>query len=388
MTTTGSSRDCKGILLNAVPGRLTRNTFCFLLILFFLVIFFLIMGFATPASAYISVLLYHRFDENNFPTTTTSSAQFEQQMAYLKSHGYTVLTMGQLTDCMKGRLSIPEKGVVITIDDGFISEYNKAVPILRKYGYPFCIFVFTHAIGFKNYMSWGLLKQLESWGGEVGCHTFSHPRLINLPEKGIEREIMGSKDSMEKNLGHKVKYFAYPYGQYDDTVRSIAKRAGFRLMLTSDPGGVGTGTELDRVPRQAVVGAEMGLDVFIKKLMNPPLEVADRTPKSGTLPSNTIPMVSITLKAPGLYDPNQINVFLSEKKRLNAHFDPKTGIVCCNGPFFLTRKTNRIIISARRKNDGLFAMDSWLIVLPGSWAGMKYTMHKKLSDEWCVVRDE
>jgi peptidoglycan/xylan/chitin deacetylase (PgdA/CDA1 family) len=376
------------MLMHAVPGSLTRNTFCSLSILFFLVIFFLIMGLATPASAYISVLLYHRFDENRFPTTTTSSAQFEQHMAYLKSHGYTVLTMDQLADCVEGRRPVPEKAVVITLDDGFISEHDKAVPVLRKYGYPFSIFVFTNAIGKKNYMSWEQLRQMESWGGEAGCHTQTHSRLINLTGKQVEQEIMGSKATMEKNLGHKVKYFAYPYGQYDDTVRAVAKRAGFRLMLTSDPGGVGAGTEFDRIPRQAVVGAEMSLDDFVKKLMNPPLPVTSRTPESGTLSSNTIPMVSITLKAPGLYDPNQINVFISEKKRLIAHFDPKTGVVSCNGPFLLTRKTNRIIVSARRKSDGLFAMDSWLIVLPGSWDTMRYTMHKRLNDVWCVVSGE
>jgi peptidoglycan/xylan/chitin deacetylase (PgdA/CDA1 family) len=359
--------------MHAVPASLTRKTFP-VSISISMVIFFLIVGPAAPASAYISVLLYHRFDENSFPTTTTSSAQFERHMGYLKSHGYTVLTMDQLADCIQGRRSIPEKGVVITIDDGFISEYTKAVPVLKKYNYPFCIFVFTHAIGLKNYMSWGQLKQLEHWGGEVGCHTYSHPRLINLPEKGIEQEIVGAKDSMEKNLGHTVTYFAYPYGQYDDTVRSVAKRAGFRLMLSSDPGGVGAGTEFDRVPRQAVVGAEMSLDDFVGKLKNPPLVVTRRLPKSGTLSSDTIPEISITLKDPGLYDSNQINLFLSEKKRLGARFDPRTGIINCKGPFHLTRKTNRIIVSARRKSDGLFAMDSWLIVLPGSWAGMKYTM--------------
>jgi hypothetical protein len=187
---------------------------------------------------------------------------------------------------------------------------------------------------------------------------------------------------LEKNLGHNVKYFAYPYGLYDDTVRAVAKRAGFRLMLTSDPGSVGTGIEFDRVPRQAVVGAEMSLDDFIEKLMTPPLLVTSRTPKSGTLPSNTIPVVSITLKSPGLYDQNQINVFLSEKKRLYAHFDPKTGVVSCKGPFHITRKTNRIIVSARRKSDGLFALDSWLIVLPGSWDGMKYTMRCREGGDW------
>ena len=156
---------------------------------------------STPASAYISVLLYHRFDENSFPTTTTSSAQFEQHMAYLKSNGYTVLSMDQLADCVEGRRPVPEKGVVITIDDGFISEYDKAVPILRKYGYPFSIFVFTNAIGKKNYMSWEQLKQMEAWGGEVGCHTQTHPRLINLTGKQVEQEIMGSKAIHGKEPG-------------------------------------------------------------------------------------------------------------------------------------------------------------------------------------------
>jgi peptidoglycan/xylan/chitin deacetylase (PgdA/CDA1 family) len=337
----------------------------------------LIPVLSTPASAYISVLLYHRFDENRFPTTTTSSAQFEQHMTYLKFNGYIVLSLEQLAECVAGGRPVPEKGVVITIDDGFISEYDKAVPILRKYNYPFSIFVFTNAIGKKNYLSWEQLRQIESWGGEAGCHSQTHPRLINLSGKQVEQEILGSKAIMEKKLGHKVNYFAYPYGQYDDAVRAVAKRAGFRLMFSSDPGSVGTGTEMDRIPRQAVVGAEMSLDDFVKKLMNPPLEVISRTPKSGTLPSNTIPEVSITLKAPGLYESNQINVFLSEKKRLNARFDTKTGVVSCTGPFHLTRKTNRIIVSARRKSDGLFAMDSWLIVLPGSWDKMKYT---KLED--------
>ena len=342
-----------------------------------LVCLFLTAFLPCPAQAYITVLLYHRFDENNFPTTTTSSTQFEQQMRYLKLHAYTVLSMDQLAECVEGKRPIPEKGVVITIDDGFISEYEKALPILRKYHFPFGIFIFSHGIGAVNYLSWEQLKQLESWGGEVGCHTHFHPRLITLTEKEMEQEIFGSKEIMEKNLGHPIKFFAYPFGQYNDSARAVARRAGFRLMLTSDPGSVGQGVEYDRIPRQAIVGSEMSLDDFVKKLMNPPLVVTGRLPDSGMLPSDTIPEVSITLKVPDLYEPGQVNLFLSEKGRLKVRFDTKTGIVSSQGPILLTRKTNRIIVTARRKSDGLFAMDSYLIVLPTkplSSVRMKYTM--------------
>ena len=347
----------------------------------------LIASLPLPAGAYVTVLLYHRFDENRYPSTTTSSAQFEQQMRYLKTNGYTVLSMDTLADCVKARRPIPEKGVVITIDDGFISEYERAVPILRRYGYPFCIFVFSRSIGAANYLSWSQLKQLESWGGEVGCHSHTHPRLINSREQEMEQEIGGSKEFMERNLGRKVNYFAYPFGQYDGKVRASARKAGFSLMLTSDPGSVGPGAQFDRIPRQAIVGSGMSIQDFAAKLKNPPLGVSGRIPASGTLPSYRVPRVSLTLKNPQLYEPGQVNVFLSEKKRLDAHFDLGTGLVSCSGPFYLTRKTNRIIVTARRKSDGLFAMDSYLIVLPGNPSPGKRLRYTLKRDDLSFGRD-
>jgi len=334
----------------------------------------LVLGSIAPLHAYISVLLYHRFDEDRYPTTTTSSAQFEHQMEYLHSNGYTVLSMDQLAECVEGSRPVPEKAVVITIDDGFISEYERAVPILRRYRYPFCIFVFTNGVGAKGYMTWDQLRQVEGWGGVVGNHTHTHPRLINLSRHALEREIALSQQILQRNLGRKARYLAYPFGQYDNEVRKAVRAGGFRLMLSSDPGSVGLGTEADRIPRQAIVGAGMSMKDFAAKLMNPPLEISGRSPASGTLATATIPGVSIILRNPGLYAQGQVNLFLSEKGRLDAHFDPKTGLLSCRGPIHLMRKTNRIIVSARRKSDGLFALDAYLIVLPGTWEGMRYTM--------------
>lgn len=373
MTNTVSSTLITAMQTRAEPNASGPSSRCALLLSLSTWLSLLLVA-APPAWAYVTVLLYHRFDEGRFPTTTTSTAQFEQHMSYLQSHGYTVLSMDQLAECVQRGRYVPEKAVVITIDDGFISEYERAVPVLRNYRYPFCIFVFTNAMGAKGYMSWQQLRQIETMGGTAGCHTRSHPRLINLKPADMAREVKGAKETMERNLGHAVPYFAYPFGQYDDTVRAVAKDAGFRLMLTSDPGSVGEGVEFDRIPRQAIVGAGMTVKDFAAKLMNPPLTVTRRVPKSGTLTSGTIPEVSLTIKDPGLYDPAQINMFLSEKGRLKPTFDAATGVLSCKGPFDLTRKTNRIIVSARRKSDGLFAMDSILIVLPGIWEGMRYTM--------------
>ncbi|HPC46829.1 MAG TPA: polysaccharide deacetylase family protein, partial [Deltaproteobacteria bacterium] len=339
-----------------------------------LVLILLAGPWAVPrAGAYVTILLYHRFDEDRYPTTTTSSSQFESHLAYLKEHGYRVISLEELQRCVEGTAPLPEKAVVITIDDGFASEYERAVPVLRKYGFPFTMFVFTNAIGAKGYVTWHQLRTLPSLGGTVGCHTVSHPRLINLPDEAVHREITQSKAVLEVELKRPVSFFAYPFGQYDERVRRIARRSGFSLMLTSDPGSVGKCVERDLVPRQAVVGAEMTLADFARKLLNPPLAVDAREPAPGTLSSREIGRIRVRIKDAFQYDPHQVNVFLSETGRIQGRLDPATGVIECPGPFRLTRKTNRIIVSARRHSDGLFAMHAYLVVLPGIWPDMHYT---------------
>ena len=125
-----SLKDYDEYRLHRSPGTSTVLLFCLILSSF------LVLASSTAAGAYVSVLLYHRFDEDRYPTTTTSSAQFEQHLSYLKANGYTVISMDHLAECVEGRRPLPDRAVVITIDDGFISEYERAVPLLRKYGIP------------------------------------------------------------------------------------------------------------------------------------------------------------------------------------------------------------------------------------------------------------
>jgi len=319
--------------------------------------------FPSLSSAHITVLLYHRFDGTTFPETNTMSRDFSAQMEYLRTNGYRVLSMEELAQCIEGKKPVPEKGVVVTLDDGYLSEYTKAVPILKKYRYPFCIFAYTQAIGSRNYMSYEQLKEIRSFGGEVGCHSRTHPYLTDLPPDKIRNEIMGSKETLEKNLGHRVPYFAYPFGYYDAETRSVAKQAGFRLMLTSDPGSVGKNVEHDRVPRQAIVGNNMDIKAFARKLENPPLEVSARIPDYGRLPSSNLSRIAVTITNPRLYLPGNVAMFLSERGRLNTQFDPKTGILSCSERMYLARNMDRIIISAKMA-DGRFAMDSYMVLLP------------------------
>jgi peptidoglycan/xylan/chitin deacetylase (PgdA/CDA1 family) len=323
-----------------------------------------IFALSMSCHGYVTVLLYHKFDEADSPSTSISTAMFAEQMNYLETAGYTVLSMDDLMKCIAGKRAIPERAVLITLDDGYLSEYIHAVPVLKEHGYPFCVFVFTRSVGAHNFMNWDQLRQIRSLGGEVGSHTHTHPHLVDSSPEEIEREFIQSKEILEKNLGTRVHWFAYPFGDYDNTIRSIGLKGGYKLLLTSDPGSVGPDTQPDLVPRQAIVGQNMNMERFKEKLNSPPLCVLSRSPGRGRIPTPSISKISVTIKNPDQYYPGQVQMFLSERGRLNTKFNPITGILSCGEEVVLTRKINRIITTARRKDDNLYAMDSYMIVLP------------------------
>jgi peptidoglycan/xylan/chitin deacetylase (PgdA/CDA1 family) len=324
----------------------------------------IICTFSPLAQGYVTVLLYHKFDEADSPSTSTPTAMFAQQMEYLHAQRYEVMSMDELYKCITGERPVPDKAVVITLDDGYLSEYTQAIPILKEHGYPFCVFVFTRSVGAHNFMNWDHLRQIRSFGGEVGSHTHTHPHLVDSSAEEIREEFFRSKKILEKNLGVDVKWFAYPFGDYDNTIRALGTKAGYKLLLTSDPGSVGPDTMPDLVPRQAIVGQNMNMARFKEKLSRPGLHVLKRSPASGRLSGALLSEISVTIAEPQRYYPGQVQMFLSEKGRLDTHFDPITGVLSCTDPVVLTRKVNRIIITARRKADDLYAMDSYLIVLP------------------------
>lgn len=347
-----------------IPWALNRGAAAMSKVLKVICLTCVLVALCSALHAYVTVLLYHKFDEADSPSTSTPGAMFEEQMDYLKEEGYRVLSMNELWECITGKMPVPEKAVVITIDDGYLSEYTRAVPVLKKHGFPFCIFIFTRAVGSRHFMTWEQLKEVLSLGGDVGSHTHTHPRLTDLAPEEIEEECRVSKRILEERLGIEAKWFAYPFGEYDNAVRSAGMKAGYRLLLTSDPGSVGVHTRSDLVPRQAIVGQNMDMQRFREKLGRPPLAVSNRLPERGRLGGRKLEGISITIEDPGSYHPGQVQMFLSEKGRLDTVFDPATGTIVCKEPITLTRKVNRIITTARRKSDNLFAMDSYMVVLP------------------------
>jgi peptidoglycan/xylan/chitin deacetylase (PgdA/CDA1 family) len=160
-------------------------------------------------------------------------------MQYLKENRIRVLTMDAFFDFLDFKRPIPPKSVVITIDDDWRSAYAIAYPILKKYGYPATLFVYTDSIPERS-VDWNVLDEMSRNGIDIQCHTKTHRYLDrkNGAEsfreyfESLKRELTVSTDLISKHLNKRVNYLAYPYGETNALVIALAKKLGYRGAFT------------------------------------------------------------------------------------------------------------------------------------------------------------
>jgi peptidoglycan/xylan/chitin deacetylase (PgdA/CDA1 family) len=219
----------------------------------------------------IPVLIYHEIVTDGRPPgeTVIHLDHFGQQMAWLKSHGYTTLTLAELAAVLVGTHPAPERAVVLTFDDGWKSALL-AVPILEAYGFAASFWIIAGEWGIgKPYLEWADIVQLDRHPlFEVASHTFSHPwdptdNLVtwvdgHTPGKNVvdaRWELAASRQVLEQHLGHPVLSLAWPCGWYNDTLITLAQEAGYTMLMTAEDGLNYPGTDLWHVHRTFVDGA-------------------------------------------------------------------------------------------------------------------------------------
>jgi peptidoglycan/xylan/chitin deacetylase (PgdA/CDA1 family) len=119
-----------------------------------------------------------------------------------------------------------DKVVILNFDDGRLSQYTNAIPILEKYGFKATFYVVCNYIGKKDgYMDWNEIKTLQKEGHDIGSHSMNHVRLEKLSKKNVEYEVGQSKRCLQDH-GINAKSFAYPFdsGSDDKTVINIVAK--------------------------------------------------------------------------------------------------------------------------------------------------------------------
>jgi peptidoglycan/xylan/chitin deacetylase (PgdA/CDA1 family) len=181
--------------------------------------------------------MYHALGEDA-SLIATPRAVFAWQMRWLHEHGYQVIPLSRLVQCLRNGHQLPPRSIVITFDDGFESVYTHAYPVLADYEFPATVFLVAGYCGLENnwpnqpaavpsqpLMTWTQICELDRNGIEFGAHSITHPLLDQLVSGDVEREILDSKATVEDQVGHAIELFAYPYGRYNETVKRIVSRA-------------------------------------------------------------------------------------------------------------------------------------------------------------------
>lgn len=216
----------------------------------------------------VSVLMYHMIGDEQGNAAIMTEANLRIQMNYLRDHGYHPITMQELYDYVTKGAPLPEKPVCITFDDGYLDSYTIVYPMMKEYGFPWTLFLITDDVGKPyNRMTWDQLKEMaNSHAVTIASHTLSHPKLHNLATRAEkEKEIVEANKALKYQLGIDNVWLAYPYGDYDDEVIDICKKAGIKMAVTTDAGRVHVGSFPYDLKR-AYIGNDISIARFSERL--------------------------------------------------------------------------------------------------------------------------
>ena len=273
---------------------------------------------------YASVLMYHRFGENKYPTTNIKMDQFSDHIKELIKTKYNVIKIQDGLNAIQNISLVKDRSVIITIDDAYSSVFNNAWPILKKYSLPFTLFVSTDVIDNKTpgYMSWEEIRILRDNGVTIGSQTKSHPHMHNLSENQIVKELEFSNSRFVQEIGSKPEIFAYPYGEYNLNVVKKIKINGFKAAFGQHSGVAHLSLGLHQLPRFAMNETYGNMQRFLLAVNAKPLPISDLSPKDPVIIKNP-PFygftLSDTIKPKGIVRCFASNGIKSETKRLGKN---------------------------------------------------------------------
>ena len=190
----------------------------------------------------VAVLGYHDFSNTRKVTDMCMrTAEFCQQMQYIKDAGLTVITMQDFREWLLGDRRLPERCVLITIDDGWRSVYTDAFPILKAYGYPFTLYLYTDFIGGRGRsMTLEMIREMIACGATIGCHSASH--LYPSKWKSLEPESPEFAELLKKEFPDSVaalqqmfgicSTYCYPGGFHIPPMLECLKTNGIEIAFT------------------------------------------------------------------------------------------------------------------------------------------------------------
>ena len=311
-------------------------------------------------------IMYHRFNENKYPSTNIRMEEFKSHLKLIREEGLTFVNANNFEELMKSNKE--EKKILLTIDDGFLSFYENAWPILKKEKIPFILFVSTREVGNFNYMNWSQIKEIAKEDFvHIGNHSHSHEYLIDEDIKLIREDIVKSIKIFEENLGYKSEFFSYPFGEYSLDFKNLIKSLNFKYAFGQHSGVADETKDFYELPRFPI-NEKYGEIKRFKTILNTlPFKYKEILPKEKYINDSTNPPKVIIEFFQDMKNINSINCYSNENnkwRKSNLEFLNSYKLKININEKFTTER-GRINCSLRESN-GLWR-----------WLGMQFVVAEK-----------
>jgi peptidoglycan/xylan/chitin deacetylase (PgdA/CDA1 family) len=231
----------------------------------------------------LPVLMYHDIQPDDFELAAAPPQNrpyiqrrrdFAAQLDYLTSRGIRGATLASLEQ-RQGR----DPGVVLTFDDGDLSNFSEALPRLSEHGHRATFFITTDFVGRPGYLSWDQVRELGRCGMEIGSHSVTHTIPATLGEAALFVELDRSRQILQDALGEPVLSFSLPTGFHHPSVERLARQAGYRFVANSKFGWFNSSDPFD--VRRIAIKRDTSFREFCGLVTADPLTVYRKMAREG-----------------------------------------------------------------------------------------------------------
>ncbi len=318
-------------------NKLTSGSIALALCTFLVTATALLVAPVNEAAEHGVITLYHHVANDTPPSTTISPADFRAHLEYLRDNEFTVIPLTEMIEKLQRQEPLPDKAVAITFDDGYISIYDTAFPMLQEFGFPFTLFLSTGPIDANqpNYMNWDQIRDMSDAGVIIANHMVEHPYMLDRQPGESERawlerrreELLTAEAAIERETGQSHRYLAYPYGEYNLAIKEMLDEEGF-VGLAQNSGAAGYHSDFLAVPRYPLASIYANLDTASTKLESLAFNVRQVSPDTPVTNSRS---PSATLQfSPGQYNYSQIGCFANSEPLTMNWLDRDAGLLELN----------------------------------------------------------
>lgn len=329
--------------------------------------------------ARVSILGYHDFTDGDSSNDMILNIEdFRRQMQAIKDSELPVISMREFLDWKQAKGNIPEKCVMITIDDGWKATHTLALGVLKEFGYPFTVFLYKNYVGVGGRsMTHEEIRELAANGGTISSHSVSHQNMSSRRGKSAEAYETWIKEELEEShnflvetfgdTGAVEKTFAFPYGIYNDQVLQMAKDFGYEACFTVNGKKTDWETEDMEIGRYVVHGTTLAnFDPAInfgggnvtssgRKLMSETKSDDGETeaplvtvsPEDNSTIENRLPLIEVDLSKLEGVQPDSISMRISGFGKVPHEFSPETGRITYQIPQPLRLESYGVQVSFR-----------------------------------------